>query len=92
MSLPVLLSRIFADIRGIWVLVIISFRNGIPAANSYLPMFKRSQPIFSYPSKMALALKISDFGAVFSFGKKVIEDEASRILSDKEISKLYLGG
>lgn len=38
------------------------------------------------------ALKISDFGAVFSFGKKVIEDEASRILSDKEISKLYLGG
>ena len=36
------------------------------------------------------ALKISDFGAVFSFGKKVIEDEASRILSDKEISKLYL--
>ena len=38
------------------------------------------------------ALKISDFGVVFSFGKKVIEDEASRILSDKEISKLYLGG
>ena len=38
------------------------------------------------------ALKISDFGAVFSFGKKVIEDEASRILSNKEISKLYLGG
>jgi len=38
------------------------------------------------------ALEISDFGAVFSFGKKVIEDEASRILSDKEISKLYLGG
>ena len=37
------------------------------------------------------ALKISDFGVVFSFGKKVIEDEASRILSDKEISKLYLG-
>lgn len=37
-------------------------------------------------------LKISDFGVVFSFGKKVIEDEASRILSDKEISKLYLGG
>tara|TARA_Y100001970_G_scaffold285219_1_gene404343 strand:+ start:4646 stop:5374 length:729 start_codon:yes stop_codon:yes gene_type:complete len=38
------------------------------------------------------ALKISDFGAVFSFGQKVIEDEASKILSDKEISKLYLGG
>tara|TARA_B100000579_G_scaffold357744_1_gene313842 strand:+ start:602 stop:1324 length:723 start_codon:yes stop_codon:yes gene_type:complete len=37
-------------------------------------------------------LKISDFGVVFSFGKKVIEDEASRILSNKEISKLYLGG
>lgn len=38
------------------------------------------------------ALSISDYGAVFSFGKKVIEDDASKILSDKEISKLYLGG
>lgn len=38
------------------------------------------------------ALKVSDFGVVFSFGKKVIEDVADKILKDKEISKLYLGG
>ena len=38
------------------------------------------------------ALQVSDFGVVFSFGKKVIEDLADKILKDKEISKLYLGG
>ena len=38
------------------------------------------------------ALTISDYGVVFSFGKKIMEDNAPKILSDKEISKLYLGG
>ncbi len=38
------------------------------------------------------ALHISDIGVVFSFGEKVMEDGADKILKDKEISKLYLGG
>ncbi len=38
------------------------------------------------------ALQISDIGVVFSFGEKVMEDAADKILKDKEISKLYLGG
>ena len=38
------------------------------------------------------ALSVSDYGVVFSFGEKVMEDDAYKILSDKEISKLYLGG
>ena len=38
------------------------------------------------------ALSISDNGVVFSFGEKVIEDNAKNILENKQISKLYLGG
>jgi ABC-type branched-subunit amino acid transport system ATPase component len=38
------------------------------------------------------ALSISDKGVVFSFGKKVMEDDAKNILKNKQISKLYLGG
>jgi len=38
------------------------------------------------------ALSISDNGVVFSFGKKVMEDDAKNILKNKQISKLYLGG
>ncbi|MBI62513.1 MAG: ABC transporter ATP-binding protein [Chloroflexi bacterium] len=38
------------------------------------------------------ALSISDNGVVFSFGEKVIEDNAKNILQNKQISKLYLGG
>ena len=38
------------------------------------------------------ALSISDNGVVFSFGEKVMEDEAKNILKNKQISKLYLGG
>ena len=38
------------------------------------------------------ALSISDNGIVFSFGEKVIEDNAKNILENKQISKLYLGG
>ena len=38
------------------------------------------------------ALSISDKGIVFSFGEKVLEDDAKDILNNKEISKLYLGG
>ncbi|MBU45999.1 MAG: ABC transporter ATP-binding protein [Flavobacteriales bacterium] len=38
------------------------------------------------------ALSVSDYGVVFSFGEKVMEDDAYKILSDKQISKLYLGG
>tara|TARA_B100001179_G_scaffold95679_1_gene68009 strand:+ start:25 stop:747 length:723 start_codon:yes stop_codon:yes gene_type:complete len=38
------------------------------------------------------ALSISDNGVVFSFGEKVIEDNAKNILKNRQISKLYLGG
>lgn len=53
---------------------------------------KNGTTIFLVEQNAALALEISDYGYVMETGRIVMEDKAEKLLKNKKIKEVYLGG
>jgi branched-chain amino acid transport system ATP-binding protein len=53
---------------------------------------KSGTTIFLVEQNAALALEISDYGYVMETGRIVMEDKAEKLLKNKKIKEVYLGG
>ncbi len=53
---------------------------------------KNGTTILLVEQNAALALEISDYGYVMETGRIVMEDKAEKLLKNKKIKEVYLGG
>lgn len=53
---------------------------------------KNGTTIFLVEQNAALALEISDYGYVMETGRIVMEDKAEKLLKNKKVKEIYLGG
>ena len=53
---------------------------------------KSGTTIFLVEQNAALALEISDYGYVMETGRIVMEDKAEKLLKNKKVKEIYLGG